>query len=263
MMREYGVELEFSSDWNVLCKYAKPYIRDVYGPRSSYAKKDRFDSETQLNKWHLKEENCEQSELCTPVFVLDEFEEVLAVLDGLFKESDLEVSAYDGFHVHVDVSDLAPEHIIVCWLMIEQDLLKCFPPDRRKNSNCVQLMPLGSKNKKPLISERLKEAYDVSTSYGNANLDFEYYDDRKTVEVRLAEGTKDIDFVEAWIYFLDDFFYFASQMSPTWSVCEKVNSKTFEEIAYYGQYDTKWLEKMLKRKKLYQRKRKLSLGFEL
>lgn len=247
--RKFGVEFEFLCEWKILKKYASKVIKEVYGPRSYYAKEDSFDSDFRLNQWHIKEENINISELTTPLSQHKDVERICKVIDYL-RESDIKVDDNCGLHVHIDIHDIDKYHLMGAWLWCERSIMKCFPVERRKSGFCECMIekPLN----KRLIAKILEEKTDESEHMKDVNLG--NYDNRKTVEIRLSEGSLDTTWIRAWIKFLLRWVDFAKSNNPSLLPSHKCNSIDFYELLEEMELDRTTNEIITNRYKKFNRK---------
>jgi len=223
--RRFGIEFEFECSWERLRWYASRAVNKIYGKGRYYAKKDRFTSDFELDKWHIKEENNGVAELTTPVSRLRDIRsicEVIKSFHGKFQPQD-----DCGLHVHIDVSDLDQYHIMGAWLLCERGIIRCFPQSRRRSGFCEKIIsdPHVSRN----LIAKILEAETDSASHGDA-VDFTEYSERKTIEFRLSEGSMDVEWIRSWITFLLYWIDFVKKKNPSLIPCEKCNSIAFDSL---------------------------------
>lgn len=225
--RRFGIELEFECPWEYLKKHAQKHIQKVYGPRKSYSKNDSFESNIHLDKWHIKVDGLSTiSELTTPVSTQKDLKLIGNVVGGL-QQCELNPSESCGFHVHIDIPDIDMYHFMASWMISERAIFSCFPLDRRKSSYCQKIndQPNASRS---FISRLLEEKVDTS---GHTDaVSFSNYEERKTVEIRIAEATDDPEFVVNWIEFLLYWIDYTKQQNPSLLPCRKCNSMSFEDL---------------------------------
>jgi len=179
-----------------------------------------------LGKWHIKEENVHISELTTPVSNLRDIPkicEVIKILDnGKIKPQD-----DCGMHIHTDIHDIDQYHIMSAWLLCERAIISCFPSSRRISGFCDKMLdsPMSSRS---LVAKLLEDRTE-SSAHGDA-ISLSQYEERKTVEVRLGEGTVDPDWIRTWVTFLMNWFSYFKKRNPSRLACEKCNSLSFEEL---------------------------------
>jgi len=196
MTRRFGCELEFSSSKfevaRLLSKALKSKLRRIGINVTNY------------KKWQIKDDRSTVGEVISPIFTLKDLPKILDVC-RLLKENNIEVTKDDGFHVHVQIRKTEIPNVIGLWLKCEEDLEFIFPKHRRNNYYCKRL--LRSKKLPPVMSlqEGLEEAEDHHAVLST------FRDDIGTIEFRIAEGTFDPDFVNAWITFCVKFVEYASK----------------------------------------------------
>lgn len=134
-----------------------------------------------------------------------------------------------GLHIHVEVKDFSPEQIatlVAYWMKIEPVIKEALPPHRLSNKYCQLLREHYSQyaNKSDLSS---KEFWDTirPDSYGDARRRvalnivnytraYDYGDNsRKTVELRLPEGTLSAYEVKNWVRFFVRFVSFCRKQN--------------------------------------------------
>jgi len=223
--RRFGIEFEFECSWEKLRYHASRAINKVYGKRKYYSKKDKFASDFQLNKWHIKEENSGVAELTTPVSTLRDVPRICQVISNF--EDKIKPEDDCGLHVHIDVHDLDQYHIMSAWLLSEKSIIRCFPLTRRRNGFCEKIID------RPQISRsliaKILEDETESASHGDA-IDLTEYEERKTVEIRLCEGTTDTELIRAWVTFLIYWVDFVKKKNPSLLPCAKCNSLEFDDL---------------------------------
>ena len=224
--RKFGIEFEFECSWERLKKCASKAIKNTYGPRKYYAKEERFSSDFQTNKWHIKEENTAVSELTTPISTLRDVKSICEVIDELRK--DLIRPQEDcGIHIHIDVPDIDIYHIMSGWLLSERAIISCFPAFRRRNGFCEKILDHPSASRSQ-IAKYLENKTDMATH--SEAIDLTGYQDNKTIEIRLCEGSVDPEWIRAWIIFVINWVEFVKAKNPSLLPCEKCNSLDFEHL---------------------------------
>lgn len=191
--RPFGCEFEFSSDFDDV----KKELLKIIGRKNLNAKDDDRDS-TDNKKWELKTEGSTQAELATPVSNLRNIKKISRVIYELGR-AGIVVSKNDGFHVHVHASDVDKRNLVATWLRMEPTIFKFVPKHRINNRYCFKLRP-GRKE----VHQYYLSAVDNSDDHWAA-LSFTAMNRIETVEIRIAEGTLDPVFVDAWIRFCVNF----------------------------------------------------------
>lgn len=136
-----------------------------------------------------------------------------------------------GYHVHVDVSDFEPYHmgiLLIRWLKIEKYLLNLVPNHRRNNIHCKTYYKskkfnlLKSENLhalhvwhifkpdnfKPYENPQKRYALNLTNyakSLWHEELELSMKQCRKTLELRLPEGTLNSEDVINWVRFFVNF----------------------------------------------------------
>lgn len=207
--RRFGIELEFDNEWEYIKKHASKIIKKIYGPRRYIARNDGFDSDFALNKWHIKVDGNTHAEITSPVSKFKDIEKILTVIDYISDQS-VNCGEDDGFHIHIDVGDIDKYHLLSGWLRCEKTIYKMFPKERKDNAHCEKLAHRSGK----IISTSIEDIMEESENH-SAVLSCQRYDERKTVEFRIAESTTDIKFIRAWIIFIIKFIDSVKKINPT------------------------------------------------
>lgn len=225
--RRFGIELEFECPWEHLKKHAQKTIRKHYGLRKSYSRNDSFESIIHTDKWHIKTDGLSSiAEMTTPISTQSDLSNIYKVIRDL-QEQELNPTENCGFHVHMSIPDINPYHFMSAWMIYEKSIFSCFPLDRRKSSYCQKI------NEQPQVSRsfisRLLEDKVANSGHTDA-ISFSNYEDRKTVEIRMAEGTDDPEFIVNWVEFLLYWIDHIKKQNPSILPCRKCNSVAFEEL---------------------------------
>lgn len=238
--RKFGIEFEFECSWETLSWYATRAINKIYGKKNYYSKNERFTSDFKLNQWHIKQENTSVAELTTPISSLRDIPKICSVIK-LLDNGKIRPQDDCGMHVHIDVHDIDQYHIMSAWLLCERAIISCFPPSRRINGFCDKILdsPMSSRS---LVAKLLEDRTE-SSAHADA-ISLSEYEDRRTVEIRLAEGTLDAEWVRSWITFLMYWFDYFKKRNPSRLACEKCNSISFEELMDGVSPDRKTLDSM-------------------
>jgi len=228
--RPFGCEFEVSTSFQTLKKIIAPIIKKIYGKYQLYAREETFDSDTRTNKWHLKLEPSSVSEFCTPISTFKDIKRICQVIEELDK-NDIKITNDDSLHVHVSIPDVDPKHIIATWLQYDYEIKRCFPKHRwDKDKEAYNDEILKYKGKKKRVADFLKDAISSSESHQSI-LSFSNYEERKTVEFRISEGTLDPEHVYCWIKFCLYLVNYAKTIEdPILLVCEELNQKTLYEM---------------------------------
>jgi len=226
---KFGCEFEFSSSWEEVREAAKISISRHYKKNLLFAKKDWFDS-VHNTRWHLKTDSSTECELCTPVSSYGDIKRICAVVADLGK-SKIKITANDSFHLHVDTGGVDPRKIVAAWMGIEKGIIKCFPRHRRhkykSDSFCDQLIPHPNKSN---VAKIFMQCYEYSVVNHHAVMSLFHYEERKTAELRIAEGTTDPDLVNNWIHFGLQFIKYAERIDPFDFLCRVPADMGVDEI---------------------------------
>ena len=222
--RTYGIELEFGqgSDRNFL----KRCIAEANEP--AVTSEWRHDSNNA--EWVCKTDSSCGFEIASRVFgsnrsirkTLDDLKPMEAVAQVL-QRRQAEVTDRCGFHVHVcvgDMDDVQLTRLLSYWVKFEYFLVNTLPARRKRNTYC----PLHSSYLSPIKKFDLRELLRRGFHQRGA-LNWGWYESRKTVEIRIAEGTSDPEVVKNWVRFL----LYCIERVTTWPEPENVNWLTLHE----------------------------------
>jgi len=249
--RPFGCEIEISTDFDDAKPILKKILDQIYKKPMLYAKRDVFDSCIKTNKWHLKIDNSTMSEICTPISTFKDISKICKVAKKM-KQNKIKITHDDSFHIHVHSPDVNPRNVLICWLQYESVIKDCFPERRRTGDYSMELIPYTGKRKKN-ISEFLIKAIDESENH-HSIISFSHYEQRKTIEFRISEGTLNPEHIRNWVKFCIYFIQHSKKIDPLLIVCDNVNDKTlYEMIDEFNIKDKqviKWLTKRHSNKKL-------------
>jgi len=246
--RKFGIELEFECAWKELRKSASRIINKVYGPKKYYAREATFESDTRLDKWHIKQDGgYDIAELTTPVSYKKDLIKIKRVVKGL-RQEQLNPSDNCGFHVHLHIPDINQYHFLAGWMLCEKAILSCFPIDRRKSSYCEKIIEYPQQSK-TLVANILEDKLNQS-DHSHA-ISFCSYEERQTVEIRIAEGTDNEDFVVSWIEFLLCLTDHIKTINPCLISNNKCNSVLFDDLIDELHLTKSTREYMMKRYERY------------
>lgn len=238
--RKFGIELEFGCEWSRLKRVASEIIKKVYGPRKYYAKEESFESDFKTDKWHIKIDFSSISELTTPISTIRDLDKIQQVVSYL-RDKSVEPTEDCGFHVHFDISDIDQYHLMAGWMRSERAIFECTPSVRKDNYHCEKV--LESKCMRSYIANFLKTKTDGAGS--SSAISFEHYEERKTVEIRLGEGTNDPEFVRNWVLFFLHWIDSVKQQNPSLITCDKCNSLKYWELMDEMNITTKWVKEYM------------------
>jgi hypothetical protein len=145
------------------------------------------------------------------------------VADAL-NSAGVEVNNNCGFHIHVDASDFLPKHVAVTvarWLKIEPWICRMLPPHRRKNKYCKLLnkyfkhllsVPYDAEDFWQVIKPSNLDIHEnpqkkvalnlvnyISALYNEQHVWCDATQNRKTIELRLPEGTLQQEEIIHWV----------------------------------------------------------------
>ena len=245
---KFGCEFEYSTPWQQTLDMVKPIIKKVYGSNCINANNSYFES-INNKKWDLKLDGTTECELCTPVSKYSDLTKICKVIGSL----DTKITESDSLHVHVDCGKIEKYAILAGWLKYEDVIFHLFPEHRRKNdSYCAKLIEKGKKQ--DLIAQFFENAVKECESHYTA---LSFSQTKRTIEFRIAEGTKDPVFVYAWVNFLLYFVEYCSKLDPTVAICKHIKEPNLQQmISDLNIYDPKVIEWLEARRSKFRKKSK-------
>ena len=229
--RSFGVEVEYACTFKELKSIASKAIEQIYGKNSWVSKKSKYETVTKTDKWHIKMENDSTSELCSPLSTLHDISKMKKVYK-LIQKSGIKCDEDCGVHLHVDCGDSEPNKILACWLYCEDAMFDCCHPDRKDNACCEAETNCIKKNKS--IYELIST--DFISYRHTSSVDFVWYDPddsrvkRKSVEVRVKEGTTNANNLVAWIKFVVKWFDWVERQDIIEILKSKPNKINLESL---------------------------------
>lgn len=124
----------------------------------------------------------------------DEIENIIIVVCQLVRECDGYVNATCGLHVHLDMRNRNPERCYENLFFAQRLMFKTQPKNRRDNKYCRRNV-LADKTPS-LRQEARRDERRKAINYGWA------YQEHKTIEIRLHEGTLNSKSIRMWVQFL-------------------------------------------------------------
>lgn len=215
--RKFGCEFELSSSFEDVSNSVKKIIPKIYGDNKLYSKQ-RFYRSVNNNKWNLKTDATTYCELATPVSFFEDLPKIKKVL-ALMKKDKLEITENDSVHIHMQANDLDKNHIIAAWMQIERAIMRCYPKHRRSGNTYTQEI-MEYRGTKKRIAEFFLEAAEASSEH-HRDISLTYFDNKKTVEFRLGEGTLDGHIVSMFIKFYAYFLKYAKMINPVEVICQE------------------------------------------
>jgi len=199
--RKFGIELEFSSDFEKVKKVVKSAFRGSMSMLNS----ECSHRDSTGKQWDLKTDLSTGCELASPKLTLQspEFKRLKKIV-RLLNKHHIRVTDSDGFHVHVHVPDLPLERLLVPWVSLESSIKMLYPSSRLSGGGyskplVVQLEERPERAQR--VSDILADALDQSGDH-HSMMSLTYWNDRSTFEFRAHEGTKDIEEIEMNIMFV-------------------------------------------------------------
>lgn len=224
--RRFGIEFEFNWNWEKLDSVAKRIIASICGKNSYVSRNEKYSVIKELGKWHIKRENDVLGEINTPVSKVKDLPEIAKVIETLAKKK-VSTNKECGLHIHIEVKDIDKHCIIARWLQCEKGILDCFPTIRRKTLSVEKLIRNRLDSKK-FVSEVLE--YNTNRASHGDIISLRDYDERKTIEIRVAEGTTDSKLVVNWVRFLLYWFEHLKTLKPILLPCKQCNSLGMDKI---------------------------------
>jgi hypothetical protein len=175
--------------------------------------------------WHLKKDYSTEAELATPILSFHD-KEGLSILKKITKNlanKKVKITKDDGLHVHIDCKDLDWNKILISWIYLEESLKRLFPKHRTRNRyrNVSYSEPYLSKKNKKILANYFKKM-KVKSNEHHAAINFQYFEERGTVEFRWHEGSLDYDEILCWVKFIHCFLEYSKTVNLTEALCSKV-----------------------------------------
>lgn len=224
--RPFGIELEFSTSVNDMKKIIIPIIDKVYGDRSKLRVSHSHCSTFKNDYWHLKSEPSSESELCSPISTGADLPHICKVIKELGK-SRAKVTRNDSFHLHIWSGDIDINQLVASWLKYESVIKKCFPEHRWVGGSYNQPV-LKYKGRSKNIATFHQGA--IVNNEKHKILNIGHYKYRKTVEIRISEGTTDPDHVYCWTKACLSFMNGMKSSDVVRMLCENVNNETIHDF---------------------------------
>lgn len=244
----FGCEFEFSSKWDDMEQWLRQIIKNnnqkILIPK---LESNRYYSSSNNKRWHLKTDSSTETELCTPVSTLRNLPTICKVVGSL---TNAKITNKDSVHVHFECSDVNIVNLLSAWLLIESTIIQCFPIKRSKTSYASRLAK-GRKGK--ILINYLKSARIESDEH-HAMLSFYHYEKRKTVELRLSNGTNSPEDIRNLVYFCYYFKEFSKNIDVFEAMAARERKRPIQWLIKIMQIEDEFLEKWLKtRYNIYKR----------
>jgi len=199
--RKFGIELEFSSDFDEV----KNAIKSAFHNSAKMLNSECSHRDSTGKQWDLKTDISTGCELASPKLTLQSPEyKRLKKIVALLNKNRVRVTDSDGFHVHVHVPDLPLEKLIVPWTSLESPIKMLYPSSRLTGGGYSKPLVETSDEegeRTPRVCDILADALDNSGDH-HSMLSLTYWNDRRTFEFRAHEGTKDMEEIEMNILFV-------------------------------------------------------------
>lgn len=236
--RNFGIEIEMSSkihNINDLIKYIIPKQQYEYSATSNDKSNGKF--------WHLKKDYSTETELATPILKLSD-KPKMNLLKKILKTlqlSDIKITKHDGIHVHIDCKDMDWNKLLISWIYLEESIKHLFPKYRTRNTyrDVSYSEPYLNKKNKKIIAEYFEKLKQKSNNHHSA-INFQWFEERGTVEFRWHEGSIDYDDLVNWVKFIHYFIEYSMKVDLTKALCSKIkNFDCCELIEILNIKDTK------------------------
>jgi len=109
--RKFGIELEFSSEFDAIKNVIKNVIQKVYGYNKLYIKKGVFKS-ISGKKWILKEDHSTAAELTAPASSFSDLHNIMKVIKYLKKSAKCKITDKDSMHIHISANNVLSDNLI-------------------------------------------------------------------------------------------------------------------------------------------------------
>lgn len=149
-------------------------------------------------KWSCKPDASCGIEVCSPVLRFCELDQIFDVLDTINREDSIKADNRCSFHVHVDLSDDEVGSVLAWWIKCEHVFMDFATAHRKNNKYCrgVGLTSLFNSDDPVIPCVLVKK---MSDKYLTTNSFHFFNKKRRSIEFRLAEGTKNSEFASNWI----------------------------------------------------------------
>lgn len=222
--RTFGIELEFPE------AHTREFLRDCIQAHGEKAQVTGFQRDANRERWTCKTDSSCGYEVASRILgsiksirrTIEDLNLTAQIVDTMKKEGAT-VNNKCGFHVHVWVGDMGEAELIRLlgyWVKFEKTIVDLMPERRKKNTYCPVHSIFFTPNTKYSFQDMVSRGFQQRGA-----LNWAWYRERKTVEIRIAEGTTDPDDVQNWVRFLLHFV----ERCKTWPYPENVNWLTFEE----------------------------------
>jgi len=224
--RKFGCEFEFSTSFKDMESIVQNAVYSAYGYNKVQIV-DAYPESTSKTKWILKKDQSTGSELTTPISKYSDFPHIKDVINHIASK-DVKITKSDSVHIHVQADDVPRNNIIAAWLQIEPAIRKCYPNHRQKNKYCEKVMKWNRRNCKDL-SPFFKKAKSTS-EYHNSAMSLFHYDEWKTVEFRMGEGSVNPSAIKMFVGFYMMFLNYAAEIDPVDVLYDDANNYEIDYV---------------------------------
>lgn len=232
--RRFGIEFEFvarpslDSVWD---EYSKELNRTFDNVRvTDYEHSDG-------TCWHLKPDSSCGFELASPALTWDMWEEVEDAA-GILCRLGAQTTQTCGLHVHHDLSDFSVvqlRRLVVLWATFEDVIFGLVHSQRANNRYC---MPLKTSLNYQTWDSLIEPLTDVMRFQGFVQHEFGRYRalnctgwwNHGRVEMRLLEGTLDINLVKFWVFITQRFVEIARNYNDYAALSKAYNARGVDEL---------------------------------
>jgi len=245
--RKFGCEFEFSTRYDQIKPIISKIIHKYFGNNSLYCKEEAYQSINNI-KWNLKTDATTESELCTPISTLKQMDKICDVIKEIDR-NDIKITDKDSLHVHLDIAGIDKEKVLALWLKYEPVIFSLFPLRRRNCFYCERsIKSKGSKkNTASFFKDALNSTEDHHSAISFSIVDYIKNKKRKTVEIRVAEGTKNYKMVRNWVLFCIYFIESSKKIDAMKIMCDYPYKSTLydmlNEINIKDKELLEWIEK--------------------
>lgn len=241
--RKFGIELEFSTDYNDALTILKEAVSSVYGP-GHFEAFTNYKHTTGRVKWEFKTDVSTACELTSPIISLKQKVKLKKLLKAV-QALNLEITECDSVHVHIRTS-ASIKQLITTWLYFERLIFRLFPRHRRTSEYCSPLIS----RYKPLkpIANYYKKALELCDDH-HCCFSLFRYDTRSTVEFRLSEGSDSYKHIIPLIMFTHYLIEFAENLDPSELLCEPTENSLADMVSLL-QLDSDTAQWVIKRFRL-------------
>ncbi len=198
-MRKFGLEFEFSTKIDIVTKKLKRFLKP-----NEVDITDRYHKSINNKKWHIKADVSTESEVATPVSTLRNLDNICDFIK-FTKCNKFKITRKDGLHIHIQVKGISLRKLVASWLCLENTFFTLVPKYRRTKEHCQSLWDMCKTMYINPKTCRVEDALETALEHAaNHHIAFstERYDGKThTVEIRIAEGSNDVNFIKAWILF--------------------------------------------------------------